>query len=359
MPQTGRNKLERFLASEAREATLSPELQVRTGEVVAGRRLPLLVMPAVNDFDLIAWARRSREWIESRLTDHGALLLRGCGIASVERFEAFARVICPDLFGEYGDLPAAPGGEKVYQSTPYPPDKTILFHNESSHMHRWPLRQMFFCVQPSREGGETPIVDCREIHRALPPAVIRRFREKNLLYVRNFTEGLDVSWQDFFRTADRSQVEGYCRRSGIDCAWTAQGLRARQAAVAVTNHPRSGEPIFFNQLQLHHTFCLDPEVRESFDMLFAEEDFPRNVYYGDGSSIEDSVMAEVSEAYWRHAVSFPWSAGDVLLLDNMLTAHARNPFVGPRQIVVAMGEMIDLASLPPAAAGQGEAALGE
>jgi hypothetical protein len=27
------------------------------------------------------------------------------------------------------------------------------------------------------------------------------------------------------------------------------------------------------------------------------------------------------------------------MLDNMLVAHSRNPFVGPRKIVVAMGEM--------------------
>jgi hypothetical protein len=28
------------------------------------------------------------------------------------------------------------------------------------------------------------------------------------------------------------------------------------------------------------------------------------------------------------------------MLDNMLVAHARDPFVGPRKIVVAMGDMI-------------------
>jgi alpha-ketoglutarate-dependent taurine dioxygenase len=344
MQQMGRDELEAFFASQTKEAAVA-EQQVSTGEVVAGRRLPLLVEPAVSDFDVVGWARRSRGWIENRLTDHGALLLRGCGVDSVARFEEFARVLCPDLFGEYGDLPTAQGGEKVYQSTPFPPDKTILFHNESSHMHRWPLRQMFYCVQPSLEGGETPIVDCRELYRALPPAIVQRFADKRLLYVRNFTEGLDVSWQAFFRTSDRSAVEEYCVRSGIDFQWTPQGLRTRQQAVAVTHHPRSGEPIFFNQLQLHHPFCLEPELREALDMLFGEKDFPRNVYYGDGSPIEDAVMVEVSDAYWRTAISFPWRAGDVLVLDNMLIAHARNPYVGPRRIVVAMGEMVELANL--------------
>jgi alpha-ketoglutarate-dependent taurine dioxygenase len=350
MQSKGKDKFEKFLNAKATEVALAPEDQVRTAEVVPGSRLPLLVEPAVGDFDLIEWARRSGDWIETRLMHHGALLLRGCDVASVARFEQFARVICPDLFGEYGDLPTAQGGEKVYQSTPYPPDKTILFHNESSHMHRWPLRQMFFCVQPSLAGGETPIVDCRALYRALPPAVVRRFEEKGLLYVRNFTEGLDVSWQDFFRTSVRSEAEEYCRQAGSAFEWTEQGLRTRQQAIAVTRHPRSGEPIFFNQLQLHHSFCLDPELRESLDGLFAEEDFPRNVYYGDGSRIEDEVMAEVSDAYWSAAVSSPWRSGDILLLDNMLVAHARNPYTGPRRIVVAMGEMTDLAGLRSSAA---------
>lgn len=37
-------------------------------------------------------------------------------------------------------------------------------------------------------------------------------------------------------------------------------------------------------------------------------------------------------------VVFPWQTGDVLMLDNMLTAHAREPFQGPRKVVVAMAE---------------------
>ncbi len=70
------------------------------------------------------------------------------------------------------------------------------------------------------------------------------------------------------------------------------------------------------------------------------EDLPRNVYYGDGSRIEDSVKDEIRSIYHETAVAFPWRAGDVLMLNNMLTAHARNPYVGARKIVVAMGEMV-------------------
>lgn len=320
---------------------------LRTAELIPGKRLPLLIEPVSDDFDLTTWAEQNRGWIGDRLRDRGALLWRGFGIASVEAFEGFARAVCEDLFGEYGDLPSTEGGVKVYQSTPYPADKTILFHNESSHMHCWPLKQMFFCVQPSERGGETPIVDCREMLRALPAEVVRQFAEKKLLYVRNFIPGLDVKWQDFFRTSDRAAVEAYCRNAGIDFTWTEEGLRTRQGAVAVACHPLTGEEVFFNQVQLHHVSCLDPELREALGALLVEEDFPRNVLYGDGSPIEDRVMDEVSRAYWSTAVSFPWSRGDILMLDNMLVAHARNPYVGARRIVVAMGEMFEQRDLAP------------
>ena len=47
----------------------------------------------------------------------------------------------------------------------------------------------------------------------------RKFEEKGLQYVRNFCEGLDVSWQRFFGTEDRAVVEEGCRKAGTVCEW--------------------------------------------------------------------------------------------------------------------------------------------
>ena len=80
-------------------------------------------------------------------------------------------------------------------------------------------------------------------------------------------------------------------------------------------------------------------MRESLLSLFGEQDLPRNCYYGDGSIIEDSTIDHISEVYRTAAVAFPWRMGDVLMVDNMLVAHARNPYRGSRKILVAMGEM--------------------
>src|SRR3954454_8158146 len=137
------DKLHKFLSAEPREVAAARDGLVRTRPLLPGRTLPLLVEPAMADLDPVRWVRETLAWIEARLQESGALLLRGFGVSTVPRFEELALAVCPDLFGEYGALPSEQGGEKVYRSTPYPASKVILFHNESSHMHRWPLKQMF------------------------------------------------------------------------------------------------------------------------------------------------------------------------------------------------------------------------
>jgi alpha-ketoglutarate-dependent taurine dioxygenase len=328
----------RSWAGARRSATESSQHLVRLRELAEGEPLPLLLEPAEVDVDLPAWAAAQRDRIEELLLVHGALLFRGFGLRGAGAFEAVARALCPDLHGEYGDLPREAG--LIYRSTPYPADQAILFHNEASHTARWPMKQFFYCQTPAAQGGETPIVDCRRVHERLDGRILRRFADQGVMYVRNFIPGLDVPWQEFFRTQERAAVEATCRAAGVAYEWRADGgLRTREVRPAVAVHPKTGARLFFNQLQLHHASCLEASLRESMKGLFAADDFPRDALYGDGQPIEDAVVDEIRSLYQELAVSFPWEAGDVLLLDNMLTAHARNPYAGPRKILVAMGEM--------------------
>jgi alpha-ketoglutarate-dependent taurine dioxygenase len=313
---------------------------VKSGTLAPGRLLPLVIEPAVPGVDLAGWASANCGFVNERLLEHGALLFRGFGIATSADFEKVASALCPELFSDYGDLPREGVGGRVYGATPYPPELPILFHNEGSHLPRWPLKQFFCCLQTAPQGGETPLLDCREVCRRLDRDVFDRFAEKGLLYIRNFVPGVDVSWQDFFHTDDRRAVEQTCEREGMAAEWTAGGvLRISRRARAVVRHPKTNEQVFFNQVQLHHPFCLPPQVREALLSMFEQRDLPRSVCYGDGSPIEDEVMAGLDKLYWETAVAFPWQNGDLVLVDNMLVAHARKPYAGLRKIVVAMGDM--------------------
>ncbi|BAY48986.1 amino acid adenylation domain protein [Scytonema sp. HK-05] len=341
-------KRQKFISIAPKAVSLSQTELIKTGYLQAGATFPLVIHPNVHEIDFLAWAKSNREFVETQLFQHGAILFRGFNVGSVSQFESFAQAICPELFGEYGDLPRAGLGGKVYGSTPYPSDKAILFHNESSHLHQFPLKIWFFCVQPALQGGETPIVDCRKAYQLLEPKLRERLAQKQLMYVRNYTDSLDVSWQEFFHTNEKSVVENYCRRAKIDFEWyDNNGLVTRQIRPALAAHPKTGAQVFFNQIQLHHIAYLEPDVRDSLLSLFGETKLPRNVYYGDGTPIENSVIEQINEVYQQSKTSFPWQQGDILMLDNMLAAHGRNAYVGERKIVVAMGEMFqnqDIAS---------------
>ncbi|RUS99016.1 condensation domain-containing protein [Trichormus variabilis] len=333
-------KRQKFMNIAPKAVSLSVEQLIKTDYLQEGQKFPLVIQPNNAEIDIMFWAKNNREYLETELFKHGAILFRGFDVKSVSEFENFAQTICPNLFAEYGDLPRTGEGGKVYGSTPYPADKAILFHNESSHLHCFPLKIWFYCVQPAEQGGETPIVDCKKAYQLLSPQLREKLATKQLMYTRNYAEGLDVSWQDFFQTTDKKEVENYCRQAKIDFEWYDEnGLITRQIRPALAVHPKTGEPVFFNQIQLHHISYLDTDVRESLLSIFGESKLPRNVYFGDASPITPAEIAEINAVYQQAQTSFPWQKGDIIMLDNMLAAHARNPFVGQRKIVVAMAEM--------------------
>lgn len=335
-----KDKLKRLKSIKPTQISQSPVEQVKTSLFNKETQLPLIIEPKLSELDPIIWAEQARDWIEQQLRSHGGVLFRGFNLPDATSFEQFSQAVVPELYGSYGDLPKNKSGKNIYHSTPYPEQHMILFHNESSHMSSWPCRQLFYCEIPSPVGGCTPVVDCREVYRQLPEHVLRPLEEKGLLYVRHFTDKLDVSWRDFFKVETKAEVEAHCRKEGMNCYWLDDdALRIEQYRPSVVLHPDTGEKSFFNQVQLHHESCLESEVRSNLKALFGPDRLPRNVYYGDGTPISDAVMDEVGRAYEACAVRFHWQKGDVVMVDNMLVAHARDPFEGQRKICVAMGKM--------------------
>ena len=302
--------------------------------------LPLLIEPAAGTPSLIEALPEIRPIVERHLSVEGGLLFRGFALDGADAFRGFAAGFGhPLLTYEFGSTPRSRVTQGVYTSTEYPPHQHIPLHNEQAYTREWPMKIWFYCQQAAPEGGETPIADSRAVYRAMPAELRDRFAAKGLMYVRNTGNGLDLPWQQVFGTEDRGEVEAYCRAHGIDCEWKPDGeLRTRQVCQGAIAHPATGEMVWFNQAHLFHVSNLEPEVRSTLLELVDEPDLPRNVYYGDGSPIEDETLATVREVLEAHKISFPWQAGDVLMLDNMLTAHARAPFKGPRKVVVAMAE---------------------
>lgn len=305
---------------------------------VAGSELPVLIGPGAAGEELLHALPRLSAAIETQLATVGGVLLRGFDVPSSEVFRAFAASFGHPLLGyEFGSTPRTAVGGGVYTATEYPAHQSIPLHNEQAYTRTWPMKVWFHCVTPATEGGATPIADSRAIYRRIPAAIRERFAP-GILYVRNYGD-LDVPWQKVFNTEHREQVEIFCRHAGIHCEWKSDGtLRTTQRCQAIEAHPVTGEMVWFNQAHLFHISSLQPEVRESLEDLLGIENVPRNTYFADGSPISDAMLDDIREVLDVETVSFAWEAGDVLMLDNMLVAHARAPFKGPRKVVVAMAE---------------------
>jgi alpha-ketoglutarate-dependent taurine dioxygenase len=228
----------------------------------------------------------------------------------------------------------------VYTSTDYPADQSIHFHNEQSYTRSWPMKLYFFCVRPAEQGGATPIADGRKVLKSLDPRLSEKFVDKRVMYVRNYGDGMGLTWQTAFQTTSRAAVEEYCQRAGIGFEWKGgERLRTRQIFDAVVAHPKTGERLWFEHAAFFHITSLAPDVSRALAAEFKEEDLPFNTYYGDGSAIEESALEQIRGAYARASKRFDWREGDILLIDNMLTSHSREPFSGPRKIAVAMAEL--------------------
>lgn len=305
-----------------------------------GQELCVLVVQAASGDRLGDRLGDVRALADLHLSRCGAMLLRGFGDLDAGSFGSFAAGFGRDLLPyDFASTPRRKVESGVYSSTDYPAHQWIPQHNEQSYTRRWPMKIWFFCDLAPGEGGATPISNSRAVHRRLDAGIRARFDDRRLMYVRNYGRGLDLPWEDVFRTTDRAAVEEFCRAQDIGWEWLDDGaLRTRQVCQSEMRHPVTGEAVWFNQAHLFHVSGLESAVREALLDIVDEQDLPRNVVYGDGTPIEDTVLDEIRGVYREATFSFPWAQGDVLLLDNMLTAHGRAPFSGPRRILVAMAE---------------------
>lgn len=325
-------------------AVLKPTDLVRTSLLETERfrehALPLVVEPADASLDLAEWATDHRPWIEEKLSLHGGVLFRGFATRQQPAFARFVSAVCTRMLDYVeGATPRTHLGDKVYTSTEFPAAHPIMPHNELSYVQSWPTRIWFYCLIAAEQGGATPICDVRRVHNRIPAAIRDKFAQKGWMLVRNFGNGLSLPWRKSFGVSTAAELESYCRAADVEWEWLgADQLRTRQVRPAIRKHPTTGESLWFNHIAFWHLSSLPAAVRESMLAVMPEDEVPYNTFYGDGSPISDEDIRAINKAYEAELVSFPWIAGDVLMLDNMLVAHGRAPYRGARKVLVSMGE---------------------
>jgi alpha-ketoglutarate-dependent taurine dioxygenase len=320
--------------------SLEPNEVVKMKPLYSGQSLPIVITPNVEGVDINEWVLQNKDVLNKKLLGVGGILFRGFATYTIEQFKTITSILSNDFLDyTYQSTPRSKVEDQVYTSTEYPADQKIQLHNEMSYTRQWPLKISFFGFQPSSKGGETPIADSRKVYNKINPVIREQMAKKRLMYVRNYSEDLDLPWQQVFQTENPKEVEQFCQAQGIGFQWLDQNrLKTWQVCQAVAKHPITHEKVWFNQLHLFHSSQLDSITRDVLLQSYQPDELPREVYYGDGSKIEAAVVADILEVYNTEEIAFPWEKGDILLLDNMLVAHGRNAYEGSRRVLVNMSE---------------------
>lgn len=322
-------------------STLAADGGCTISPLCSGQRIPRLIESSNPDCDLAHWAQDRKTLIDSLLMEHRALLFRGFNVRTVADFERFVSAASRGERLSYRDrsTPREDRGKQIYTSTVYPSDQTIHLHNEGTYWMSWALKLFFCCLQPSDSGGETPIADVRGVHDRIDPTIRQQFLDRKMMLVRNFNDGFGLTWQEVFQTENKAEVERYCSENSILFEWkSGDRLRTRQVRPAIRTHPQTGEPVWFNHAAFFHISALDPAMQQVLLAELGEDGLPYNTFYGDGGSIDAATIEHIRDAYRAEKVKFLWREGDVMLVDNMSVAHAREPYSGHREVIVAMTE---------------------
>jgi alpha-ketoglutarate-dependent taurine dioxygenase len=310
------------------------------------QQLPILIEPdeleaGDSDREALSGLSLQQGFLHDKLLVHGALLLRGFNPLDTTALAEFVQHVSGKTPLSYagGASPRINLGAGVYTSTEYPEHYALSLHNEMSYTSRWPRYLFFYCATAPEQGGETPLADSRRILEKIDAEVVRQFKTRKIRYVRNLPGGAGsgYSWQEAFETEDRASVENSCRAAGMNFTWRDDGgLRLTEVRPATALHPLTREEVWFNQAEGFHPSAAGVATDTEHDSGVRHDELRLNAFHGDGSPLALSALEHIRQVTRAEASLFPWRAGDLLIVDNMLVCHGRMPFAGARKILLAM-----------------------
>lgn len=300
--------------------------------------------------DLLAWSAEHRATLDELTLAHGAIVLKDSPLRTPDDFDALMAQYPAFEHGYVGgSAPRAKVFGRAMESTRMAPQFRINLHQEMAYLSHYPSRVAFFAKQPAEQGGETIIGDMREFTRRLPDGIAAKLEQHGVRGVRNYAppgarqgvaEHSDAgSWEEAFGTTDRAEVAATCASMGMEPYWNADGsLSVASYTKAFAVHPTTGER--FYRTIIHSNYLIyekyTGETKALVDRLRAIQTLPTGYTLGNGEPLSRDESRVLEKTFEDITVAWPWAAGDVMVLDNLRTAHGRNPFKGERETLVAL-----------------------
>ncbi|MDX2645356.1 TauD/TfdA family dioxygenase [Streptomyces sp. NPDC001902] len=334
------NREETQLSTSASPPSLL-DLELRPGSP------PILRTGAVQD--PAGWADGHRDALRAVVAEHGSVLIRGLGLTDADKAAGVVKRLAGRLTAEKEAFASRRTyAEGLYSSSNWPPNQPMCMHHELSYRLEFPGMMMFACLTAPEKGGATAVADAPTVLEALPSELVQRFEREGWLLTRSYNDEIGATVAEAFGTDDRSAVEDYCRANAIAFEWQPDGaLRTRQRRSAVVRHPVTGRRCWFNQIAFLNEWTMDPEVHEYLVDMYGAEGLPFNTRFGNGDPIGADVVQLLNTVYEANTAREPWQTGDLMLVDNIRTAHSREAYEGSREVLVGMADAVRLADCSP------------
>ena len=296
---------------------------------------------STNNF--VSYYANNRSVIDDLLKKNGAIKFNGVDIGGIDDFQFVVNSISSKFLNYIdGNSPRTKLSAHIYTSTEYDKTQRITMHNELSYSANWPGKLFFTCLVPAETGGETLLADSRAILGSMAKEIVSEISAKGILYVRNLHggNGIGPSWQETFETTSKEDMELFCRNCGIAYEWVSGGtLRLKQLCPGIIKHRTTGDKVWFNQIDQFHPYHLGEEMYDTLKLIYGEpNNFPTYVTFGDGTEIEEAVVTEILQTIKELTIEPQWQKSELLIVDNELVAHGRNPYTGDRRVLVAMSK---------------------
>lgn len=296
--------------------------------------------------------------LTKRLALHGTLLFRGLPIHNADDFSKFAHAFGykpHEIIGIVVNRPLL--APNVAPANEAPKEVLIFNHNESPQVPHAPEYIFFYGHRVPEKGGESPISSSVELfYRAQQeiPEFIAELTEKGVLSKVTYKvdkqfEGGSTLGQAFGKeikdgddeATKRAKIEAQIARYGrgkyTTWEWLDDGLVLTHRLPSIRTQPHTNLPTLFTGLAAYYKNIQvnTGARRNNVEQLF-----------GDGSPIPDKYLAHLAKITEEIRVLHKWQQGDVLVYDNIISQHGRQPWEGEQSDRVVLASLFDGESVP-------------
>jgi hypothetical protein len=291
--------------------------------------------------DTAQWVRKNAPRLLTEATRDGAMLLRGFPVSTAEDFDTIVAALELPNFPYHKSLSNAVRinrTERVFSANEAPPEVQIFFHHEMAQTPLFPRWIFFSCEIAAEQGGATPLCRSDVLLEKLEmqcPAFVKTCEQKGLRYTNvmpgdnDAKSGMGRSWKSTLGVEHQADAENRLRELNYKWEWLANNcLKATTPALPAVIKLNDGRRVFFNQLIA--AFCGWKDSRN---------DPSKAICHGDGTPLDTDAVKIAIKLSEELAFDLNWQAGDVVIVDNMVTMHARRTFSGTRKVLASLASM--------------------